>query len=89
MTLLQYLSGSVFAVTILLATFASGATPLPSSEVQALKEIVIKLGKKNRNFNVDPCSGESGWANQNEPNGFQNVVTCGNCTSTICHVVSM
>ncbi|KAL7186155.1 hypothetical protein ACSBR2_027995 [Camellia fascicularis] len=69
------------AVIIFLATFASGATPLPSSEVQALKEIAIKLEKKNWNFHVDPCSGESGWANRNEPKGFQNAVTCGNCTS--------
>ncbi|XP_028088496.1 probable leucine-rich repeat receptor-like serine/threonine-protein kinase At3g14840 isoform X4 [Camellia sinensis] len=79
------------AVIVFLATFASGATPLPSPEVQALKEIANKLGKKNWNFNVDPCSGESGWANRSEPNGFENAVTCGNCTSdnTTCHVVSM
>ncbi|KAI8006244.1 putative leucine-rich repeat receptor-like serine/threonine-protein kinase [Camellia lanceoleosa] len=79
------------AVIVFLATFASGSTPLPSSEVQALREIANKLGKKNWNFNVDPCSGESGWANRSEPNGFQNAVTCGNCTSdnTTCHVVSI
>ncbi|XP_028090155.1 probable leucine-rich repeat receptor-like serine/threonine-protein kinase At3g14840 isoform X1 [Camellia sinensis] len=79
------------AVIVFLATFASGATPLPSSEVEALKEIASKLGKKNWNFSVDPCSGESGWANQSEPNGFQNAVTCDNCTSdkTTCHVVSI
>ncbi|KAF5948610.1 hypothetical protein HYC85_014567 [Camellia sinensis] len=79
------------AVIVFLATFASGATPLPSSEVDALNEIAKKLGKKNWDFSVDPCSGESGWANRSEPNGFENAVTCGNCTSdnTTCHVVSI
>ncbi|KAI8007457.1 putative LRR receptor-like serine/threonine-protein kinase [Camellia lanceoleosa] len=65
--------------------------PLIMDSVEALKEIANKLGKKNWNFSVDPCSGESDWANRSKPNGFENAVTCGNCTSdnTTCHVVSI
>ncbi|KAI8008176.1 putative LRR receptor-like serine/threonine-protein kinase [Camellia lanceoleosa] len=78
-------------VIILLAAFASEATRLPLSEVEALKEIGKSLGKNDWNFSVDPCSGESGWAKHPDLDSSQNAVKCGNCTSdnTTCHVVTM
>ncbi|CAL5403101.1 unnamed protein product [Camellia sinensis] len=78
-------------VIILLAAFASEATRLPLSEVEALKEIGKLLGKNDWNFSVDPCSGELGWAKHPDLDSSQNAVKCGNCTSdnTTCHVVTI
>ncbi|XP_017641966.1 probable leucine-rich repeat receptor-like serine/threonine-protein kinase At3g14840 isoform X1 [Gossypium arboreum] len=67
------------------------ATTLQDDEVQYLKDIAKTLGKKDWNFNVDPCSGEEGWATPNAAKGSENAVTC-NCTvsnDTVCHVVSI
>ncbi|KAJ4981696.1 hypothetical protein NE237_032533 [Protea cynaroides] len=73
--------------------FAFGATTtrLPDDEVEALHDIAESLGKKDWNFSVDPCTGESGWATANPEKGAENAVTC-NCSfpnSTVCHVVSI
>lgn len=83
---------SFLALLLAVSYFASlghGAT-LPVNEVDALKEIGKTL-RKRWNFSVDPCSGESGWADPNPVEGFENAVTC-NCTylnNTVCHVVSI
>ncbi|KAJ0103591.1 hypothetical protein Patl1_04925 [Pistacia atlantica] len=72
-----------------LITLASGAPVLPESEVEALKEIAKRLGKRDWNFSVDPCSKEESWVAVAE-NLLKNV-TC-NCSfsnGTVCHVVSM
>ncbi|RWR96268.1 Protein kinase domain-containing protein [Cinnamomum micranthum f. kanehirae] len=66
-------------------TFGSGAT-LPQDEIDALKQIGQALGKVNRDFGADPCSGE-----QRPTAVFANNVAC-NCTyqnNTVCHVVSI
>ncbi|KAA8526742.1 hypothetical protein F0562_009029 [Nyssa sinensis] len=77
-------------VFICFATFASGATLLPTNEVEALQQIGKTLGKTDWNFSADPCSGQWGWATQNPVKGFENAVTC-NCSSnnTVCHIVSI
>ncbi|XP_062169076.1 probable leucine-rich repeat receptor-like serine/threonine-protein kinase At3g14840 isoform X3 [Alnus glutinosa] len=80
-------------ILILLAStlsFCFAAARLPDSEVQALRDIAITLGKTNWNFDVDPCSGQSGWL---EPTLelFSNKVNC-DCSfssGTVCHVVSI
>ncbi|TKY49221.1 leucine-rich repeat receptor serine/threonine-protein kinase [Spatholobus suberectus] len=72
------------------ASFASGAT-LPEDEVQALIDIAKTLGKKNWDFNVDPCSGQRNWTSAVQVKGSENNVTC-NCTflnNTICHVTNI
>ncbi|XP_031266036.1 probable leucine-rich repeat receptor-like serine/threonine-protein kinase At3g14840 isoform X1 [Pistacia vera] len=72
-----------------LITLASGAPVLPESEVEALKEIAKRLGKRDWNFSVDPCSKEESWVAVAE-NLLKNV-TC-NCSfsnGTVCHVVSI
>lgn len=59
--------------------------------VEALKEIGKRLGKKDWDFSVDPCSGKSNWISSNQSQGSENAVTC-NCSfrnGTICHVVSV
>ncbi|KAJ4981364.1 hypothetical protein NE237_032201 [Protea cynaroides] len=73
--------------------FAFGATiaRLVDDEVKALQEIAESLGKKYWDFNVDPCSGKSGWMTATPVAGAENAVTC-NCylpNSTFCHGVSI
>ncbi|RDX96206.1 putative LRR receptor-like serine/threonine-protein kinase, partial [Mucuna pruriens] len=80
----------LLAVAFCFASFASGAT-LSDDEVEALKDIAHTLGKKNWNFSVDPCSGESNWTSVVEVKGSENEVRC-DCTfvnNTVCHVTGM
>ncbi|XP_045801009.1 probable leucine-rich repeat receptor-like serine/threonine-protein kinase At3g14840 [Trifolium pratense] len=80
----------LFLVFCLISSFASGATLL-EKEVQVMKEIAKKLGKKDWDFRIDPCSGESNWTSSVQVSGFENAVTC-NCSfanATICHIVSI
>ncbi|KAJ7981885.1 putative Kinase [Quillaja saponaria] len=66
-------------------------TLLPHDEVKALQDIATTLGKKDWDFNIDPCSRQHPWFLANPQNGYENAVTC-NCTfanSTVCHVVSI
>ncbi|GLU18026.1 hypothetical protein SLE2022_343490 [Rubroshorea leprosula] len=60
-----------------LANFAFVAARLPDDELEALRDIAKTLGKKNWNFNVDPCSGKSDWVS--DPiDRYENNVTCSN-----------
>ncbi|KAF5458584.1 hypothetical protein F2P56_022605 [Juglans regia] len=74
------------------ATFGLAATAkaLHSDEVETLREIGKKLGKKDWDFGIDPCSGEGNWwVLEDERKGFESTVTC-NCTlnnNSSCHVV--
>lgn len=59
--------------------------------VKALKDIGKRLGKKDWDFGVDPCSGKGNWRVLDERKGFESSVTC-NCSfnhNSTCHVVSM
>lgn len=63
----------------------------PWITVQTLRDIARTLGKTDWDFDVDPCSGQSGWVTPNPEEGSENSVRC-NCTfnnNTSCHVVSM
>ncbi|CAL5190592.1 unnamed protein product [Lathyrus oleraceus] len=74
--------------------FTSAATPkLNTQEVKALKEIGNKIGKKDWDFGVDPCSGKGKWNVSESENwkGFESSVIC-DCSfknNSSCHVVSM
>ncbi|CAL0303723.1 unnamed protein product [Lupinus luteus] len=73
-----------------LTPFSFGAT-LVQDEVEALKDIGNTLGKKDWDFNIDPCSGENNWKSVNQSQGSENSVTC-NCSfanNTACHVISI
>ncbi|KAI4308055.1 hypothetical protein L6164_031173 [Bauhinia variegata] len=77
---------------IFLSEFTSAATAkLSSEEVKAFKEVGRKLGKKDWDFRVDPCSGKGNWKVLDERKGFESTVTC-NCSfnnHSSCHVVSI
>lgn len=62
-------------------------------EVKALKEIGKKLGKKDWNFNKDPCSGEGNWViTTYTSKEFESNITC-DCSfsppNSSCHVIRM
>ncbi|KAL2594565.1 hypothetical protein AAZV13_12G196600 [Glycine max] len=78
-----------FLAFCLISSLARGAT-LPEDEVQVMKDIGRTLGKKNWDFSVDPCSGQSNWTSFVQVKGFENAVTC-IClaNASICHVVSI
>ncbi|XP_057996783.1 probable LRR receptor-like serine/threonine-protein kinase At1g07650 isoform X2 [Hevea brasiliensis] len=66
------------------------AVHLPQDEVEALREIATQLGKKDWNFNVDPCSNDSSWETpkSNSMPTYRNSIIC-NCPGPdgVCHVV--
>ncbi|KAF5176195.1 Leucine-rich repeat receptor protein kinase ems1 [Thalictrum thalictroides] len=64
---------------------------LVSDEVNVLKVIGAKLGKKDWDFNVDPCSGERNWNPSEQLKGFENIVEC-DCSfknNSTCHVIKI
>ncbi|XP_029124547.1 probable LRR receptor-like serine/threonine-protein kinase At1g07650 isoform X3 [Cajanus cajan] len=75
-----------------LSHLAYAATPkLNSQEVKALKEIGMKIGKKDWDFGVDPCTGKGNWNVSDVRKGFESSVTC-DCSfnqNSSCHVVSI
>ncbi|CAL9214082.1 unnamed protein product [Arabidopsis halleri] len=69
----------------------SDSTKLHEAEVRALKEIGKKLGKKDWNFNKDPCSGEGNWVvTTYTTKEFESNITC-DCSflppNSSCHVI--
>ncbi|KAK7272602.1 hypothetical protein RJT34_29308 [Clitoria ternatea] len=80
----------LFLPFCLISFLASGAT-LSEDEGQVMQDIAKTLGKKDWDFSVDPCSGQSNWISSVQVKGFENAVTC-NCSfasATVCHVVSI
>ena len=59
---------------------------------EALEEIAEQVGKKDWNFNLNPCDGNSNWStpNRKEMPLYNNTLTC-NCSypNSQCHVVQM
>ncbi|KAK6238429.1 hypothetical protein QUC31_003898 [Theobroma cacao] len=95
--LLLLVNLSCFVALVLFATFglAAAAATTPSlhpEEVKALKAIGKRLGKKDWDFGVEPCSGKGNWIVQgDEETGFASNVTC-SCSFNnykTCHVVSI
>ncbi|XWS41095.1 hypothetical protein CRYUN_Cryun17cG0051100 [Craigia yunnanensis] len=92
--LLLLVNLSCFIALVCFATFglAAAGSILHPDEVKALKTIGKKLGKKDWDFGVDPCSGKGNWIVQgDEDSGFESNVTC-NCSfnkNKTCHVVSI
>ncbi|MED6136049.1 hypothetical protein PIB30_052356 [Stylosanthes scabra] len=90
--LLLLLLGSTTSLLFFSHLASAAATPkLNNQEVKALKEIGKKLGKKDWDFGVDPCSGRGNW-NMSNKKGFQSFVEC-DCFSfnndSSCHLVSI
>ncbi|KAJ4755909.1 Leucine-rich repeat transmembrane protein kinase [Rhynchospora pubera] len=64
------------------------ATKLHPSEKKVLMVIARKLGKKNWDFSVDPCSGKGNFMVPNSPKGSESSLncTCAGSNSSFCHV---
>ncbi|XP_060668679.1 probable LRR receptor-like serine/threonine-protein kinase At1g07650 isoform X2 [Ziziphus jujuba] len=65
---------------------------LPDDEVKALREIAVQVGKKDWNFNIEPCSNNTNWLtprSQDRPL-YNNSLIC-NCSypGDVCHVVHL
>ncbi|KAJ9690791.1 hypothetical protein PVL29_013112 [Vitis rotundifolia] len=79
---------------LILMCFSSKAQggQLPQDEVKALHEIAAQVGKKDWNFSLNPCDGNSSWSTPNtkEMPLYNNSVTC-NCSypNGQCHVVEI
>ncbi|KAJ4823896.1 hypothetical protein Tsubulata_026739 [Turnera subulata] len=85
-----------FAMLVLTVVFLSAnkveaqAGHLPQDEVNALKDIALQVGKKDWNFNENPCNNHSSWqipySKEKRPL-YNNSVTC-NCSfpGGVCHV---
>ncbi|MCD9646966.1 hypothetical protein HAX54_037231 [Datura stramonium] len=60
---------------------------LPKEEKNALKEIGEQLGKKDWDFNLNPCDGNTNWNTPKSNSPYYNNVTC-NCATPdgFCHV---
>ncbi|KAF5760888.1 putative protein kinase RLK-Pelle-DLSV family [Helianthus annuus] len=66
---------------------------LPQDEVLALGDIAKELGKRDWDFNLNPCDNNSNWAtptNQTESSLYKNTVEC-NCSypGDVCHVIAI
>ncbi|KAK2422643.1 putative leucine-rich repeat receptor serine/threonine-protein kinase [Trifolium repens] len=70
---------------------AIGATTIHPDEKKALKDIAKSLGKKDWNFDIDPCSNKPNWATPPVPQVSDSNVTC-DCYvagDNFCHVISI
>ncbi|WCJ27276.1 Leucine-rich repeat transmembrane protein kinase [Euphorbia peplus] len=69
------------------------AAPLPQDEVEVLKEVAAQLGKKDWNFDVNPCSSDVSWvtppSNDNPLYGNTMLCNCSITASSQCHVESI
>ncbi|KAF8034231.1 hypothetical protein BT93_C0500 [Corymbia citriodora subsp. variegata] len=100
MTTILFSAQSLFSMLILLctanlATAATATTDLPPDEVEALKEIADTLGKRDWDFDTDPCNKTGNWSDNLPLEDTTNDVNC-SCTSagadntiTVCHVTSI
>ncbi|CAJ2659564.1 unnamed protein product [Trifolium pratense] len=67
------------------------ATTIHPDEKKALKDIANSLGKKDWNFDIDPCSNKPNWATPAVPHVSDNNVSC-DCSvagDNFCHVISI
>ncbi|KAF9621299.1 hypothetical protein IFM89_019385 [Coptis chinensis] len=73
-------------------SFGSQTNPkLVITEVNALKAIATKLGKRGWDFTVDPCSNKGNWTPITIPKGFENLIEC-DCSfkkNSTCHVTKI
>ncbi|XP_060194541.1 probable LRR receptor-like serine/threonine-protein kinase At1g07650 isoform X3 [Lycium barbarum] len=102
--LLKKMSSSPFSISsFLLVTFSfalicetveaqTNGRIFPQEEKNALKEIADQLGKKDWNFDLNPCDGNTNWTTpiSDDKPLYVNNVTC-NCSTPdgFCHVQSI
>ncbi|CDO96888.1 unnamed protein product [Coffea canephora] len=84
----------IFSIVLLFQASCSEAQSgfLPEQEVDALKEIASQLGKKDWNFSLNPCDGNSNWNTSRRIDMplYNNSVIC-NCSfpGGVCHVTKI
>ncbi|XP_058754541.1 probable leucine-rich repeat receptor-like serine/threonine-protein kinase At3g14840 isoform X2 [Vicia villosa] len=86
----QFLFLSLIAIWFISLT-AFGADTIHPDEKKALEDIGKSLGKKDWNFDIDPCSNKPNWATPPISKVVENNVTC-DCSvagDDFCHVVSI
>ncbi|WJX67783.1 hypothetical protein P8452_52220 [Trifolium repens] len=86
----QFLFLSFIAIWFI-SLIAIGATTIHPDEKKALKDIAKSLGKKDWNFDIDPCSNKPNWATPPVPQVSDSNVTC-DCSvagDNFCHVISI
>ncbi|XP_045801020.1 probable leucine-rich repeat receptor-like serine/threonine-protein kinase At3g14840 [Trifolium pratense] len=80
-----------FSLTVIwfISLTAFGAKTIHPDEKEALKAIAKALGKKDWNFDIDPCSNKPNWVTPPIPKVLDNNVTC-DCSiagDNYCHVI--
>ncbi|GAU31599.1 hypothetical protein TSUD_54230 [Trifolium subterraneum] len=81
----------LFLLLIAIWFISLTATTIHPDEKKALKDIAKSLGKKDWNFDIDPCSNKPNWATPPVPQVSDNNVTC-DCSvagDNFCHVISI
>ncbi|CAK8530398.1 unnamed protein product [Lathyrus sativus] len=84
----QFFFLSVIAIWFISLT-AFGAKTIHPEEKKALEDIAKSLGKKDWNFDIDPCSNKPNWVTPPIPHIYDNNVTC-DCSvadDNFCHVI--
>ncbi|KEH38577.1 LRR receptor-like kinase [Medicago truncatula] len=91
----QFLFLSLIIIWFISLTAIIGANTIHPDEKKVLEVIAKSLGKKDWNFDTDPCSNKPNWATPTPPGHrlqlVVNNVTC-NCSvagDNFCHVVSI
>ncbi|XP_058779510.1 probable leucine-rich repeat receptor-like serine/threonine-protein kinase At3g14840 isoform X1 [Vicia villosa] len=70
-------------------SLTAAATTIHPDEKKALEDIGKSLGKKDWNFDIDPCSNKPNWVTPPIPHVYENNVTC-DCSiggDNFCHVI--
>nr|POE70750.1 putative leucine-rich repeat receptor-like serine/threonine-protein kinase [Quercus suber] len=95
--ILPYISLIVFLLLMCTAAQPGTGRTTHSDEVKALVEIAEQLGKKDWNFNVDPCINDSSWSTPKlapkldlRPVLYDNSLIC-DCSypDSVCHVIAL
>ncbi|XP_058754547.1 probable leucine-rich repeat receptor-like serine/threonine-protein kinase At3g14840 isoform X2 [Vicia villosa] len=93
-TTFQFFSLFVIAIWFISLT-AFGAATIHPDEKKALEDIAKSLGKKDWNFNIDPCSNKPNWTMGEPPNRRLDIVqsnvycNCSIAGDNFCHVISI
>lgn len=88
---LSYLHSILFFLvfSIVLGPRAHGAPVLSGNEVRVLKKIAERIGKRDWDFSLDPCSGKGSWSMDNGSVASGIECDCHFAGNSTCHVVRM
>ncbi|KAK8959012.1 putative LRR receptor-like serine/threonine-protein kinase [Platanthera guangdongensis] len=78
-----------FLFSVELESQAYGAPVLSGNEVLVLKKIAERIGKKDWDFSVDPCSGKGNWSMDDGSAASGIVCDCHFSSNSTCHIIRM